>query len=183
MKLTTDIQNTNLIIGEEMQRAVLVPWEVAGVGPEKLEQLEMFTEKFLEMKKEILGDLNRVKDIGEELHNISNEGSKDDADLSLLGHEEILNYKLIGRSTFLLKKIDESLLKIKNGTFGICEDCGAEIGFNRLKARPMAKLCIECKEGEERMEHHIPYTVKSHTLGSKIHISKSERIISEGQAS
>jgi len=41
---------------------------------------------------------------------------------------------------------------IQNGTYGICEECGAEIGFKRLEARPVTTLCIECKTKQEREE-------------------------------
>ncbi len=52
----------------------------------------------------------------------------------------------------LLKKIDEALDRITNGTFGICESCGEEIGLKRLKARPVTTLCIECKTRQEEEE-------------------------------
>jgi DnaK suppressor protein len=39
------------------------------------------------------------------------------------------------------------------GTYGICEGCGAEILFKRLMARPVTTLCINCKELEEEGEH------------------------------
>ena len=44
-----------------------------------------------------------------------------------------------------VKWIDDALLKVKNGAFGICEECGAFIGIERLRVRPEAKLCIKCK--------------------------------------
>ena len=60
--------------------------------------------------------------------------------------------RLKEREQKLIKKIDLALEQIKNGTFGICEDCGKEIGFKRLKARPVATLCIECKTNAEKEE-------------------------------
>ena len=44
-----------------------------------------------------------------------------------------------------VKWIDDALLKVKNGAFGVCEECGAFIGVERLRVRPEAKLCIKCK--------------------------------------
>jgi len=52
----------------------------------------------------------------------------------------------------LLKKIDDALSRIDNKTFGVCEECGEEIGVNRLKVRPVATLCIACKEEQEKKE-------------------------------
>ena len=52
----------------------------------------------------------------------------------------------------LLNKIDKTLEKILRGTYGECEDCGDEIGAERLVARPVASLCIACKDEQERDE-------------------------------
>jgi DnaK suppressor protein len=52
----------------------------------------------------------------------------------------------------LLKKIDEALERINNGTFGICESCGEEISLKRLEARPVTTLCIDCKTRQEADE-------------------------------
>ena len=62
--------------------------------------------------------------------------------------------RLRGREQRLLKKIDQAVERVDNGTFGICEDCGNEINLKRLEARPVTTMCIDCKtlqEEEERM--------------------------------
>jgi DnaK suppressor protein len=53
------------------------------------------------------------------------------------------------RERKLIFKIQEALSRIDEGTFGICEECGEEIGIERLKARPVTTLCIECKSSQE----------------------------------
>ena len=40
-------------------------------------------------------------------------------------------------------------MRLEDGTFGICQECGGEISEKRLKARPIAILCIKCKEKQE----------------------------------
>ncbi len=50
----------------------------------------------------------------------------------------------------LLTQVEEALARLKEGTYGICENCGRAIHPARLKAIPSAKLCIECKSREER---------------------------------
>jgi DnaK suppressor protein len=60
--------------------------------------------------------------------------------------------RLREREQKLLKKIDEALERIANGTFGICESCGEEISLKRLEARPVTTLCIECKTRQEADE-------------------------------
>jgi len=50
----------------------------------------------------------------------------------------------------LLKRVDEALERIENGTYGTCEMCGERIQEERLKALPYANLCIKCKQEEEK---------------------------------
>ena len=57
------------------------------------------------------------------------------------------------RERVLLQKIDVALQKISEGTFGICVGCEEDIGKQRLMARPVADLCIDCKHQRERVEH------------------------------
>lgn len=56
------------------------------------------------------------------------------------------------REQKLLKKIDEALDRLKNSTYGICERCEEEIPYQRLKARPVTTLCIDCKTLQEQEE-------------------------------
>lgn len=60
--------------------------------------------------------------------------------------------RLREREQKLLRKIDQALDRIADGTFGICENCGGEIGYKRLKARPVTTFCIECKTKQEEEE-------------------------------
>jgi DnaK suppressor protein len=60
--------------------------------------------------------------------------------------------RLRDRERKLLKKIDEALEKIENGTYGICDTCGQEIGIKRLEARPVTTMCIDCKTEQEEEE-------------------------------
>ena len=53
------------------------------------------------------------------------------------------------RERKLLKKIQFSLKKIENGSYGYCEETGEEIGLERLEARPVATLCLEAQERRE----------------------------------
>ena len=52
----------------------------------------------------------------------------------------------------LIKKINQALDRIENGTYGYCEDTGEPIGLARLEARPVATLSIEAQERHERKE-------------------------------
>ncbi len=60
--------------------------------------------------------------------------------------------RLKGREQKLLKKIDEAIERIEQGTFGICDRCGQEINIKRLEARPVTTMCIDCKTLQEEEE-------------------------------
>lgn len=60
--------------------------------------------------------------------------------------------RLRGREQKLLKKIEQVLEKIDFGNYGICEICGCEIEIQRLEARPVTGMCIECKTEQEDEE-------------------------------
>jgi DnaK suppressor protein len=59
------------------------------------------------------------------------------------------------RERKLIKKIEEMLAKIDSGDYGFCDNCGVEIGLNRLEARPTATLCIDCKTLDEIREKQV----------------------------
>jgi len=59
------------------------------------------------------------------------------------------------RERKLIKKIDEALKRMETGDYGYCENCGVEIGLERLEARPTAELCIDCKTQDELRERQV----------------------------
>jgi DnaK suppressor protein len=68
--------------------------------------------------------------------------------------ESELNFKLHirNRERKLINKIKSALMRIENGTYGICEMCGEDIPIKRLKVRPVTDFCIECKNATEIQE-------------------------------
>ncbi|MBI5015632.1 MAG: RNA polymerase-binding protein DksA [Deltaproteobacteria bacterium] len=56
------------------------------------------------------------------------------------------------RERKLIVKIQEALQRVEEGTFGVCETCGDEIGEKRLEARPVTTQCIDCKTEAEKKE-------------------------------
>ncbi|OQY01082.1 MAG: RNA polymerase-binding protein DksA [Desulfobacteraceae bacterium 4572_130] len=69
-------------------------------------------------------------------------------------HESNRNFELRirDREHKLIKKIKKALIRIKEGSFGICESCEENISRARLVARPVTTHCIECKTKEELLE-------------------------------
>jgi len=60
--------------------------------------------------------------------------------------------RLRDRERLLLKKIEDTIERIDNNTYGICSSCGSEIDIKRLQARPVTDLCIDCKIRQEEEE-------------------------------
>jgi len=66
-------------------------------------------------------------------------------------------FRIEERQSRLIRKIKDALMRLEDGTFGICEECGEEISDRRLEARPIAILCIKCKEKQETEEKMIGF--------------------------
>ena len=120
------------------------------------EMMKQFENLFIELKKTTLNEMKMIDPAT---------SSGDEGDLSQEDSARALELKLLTRQNFMLKKIDNALFKIKNGTFGTCEECDGDIEINRLRARPVATQCIACKEEGERSEGQMLYEKRSHTHG------------------
>ena len=61
-------------------------------------------------------------------------------------------FRIRDRESRLINKIKNALECIDDGTYGVCEECGEDIGYKRLEARPVTTKCIQCKTKEENYE-------------------------------
>lgn len=104
-------------------------------------------------KKKILRHLEELSDSSEE--GLDDTGSGDPVDIASMEISQASLQKIGKRESYLLKKIDIALQKIKDGVFGECEACGEPIGIARLTARPVAQLCIDCKTDQENIERRF----------------------------
>ncbi len=71
------------------------------------------------------------------------------ADMATDNYDREFNLGLASNEREILQRIDESLQKIDEGTYGVCEDCESKIPIARLKAMPFASLCVKCQEAKE----------------------------------
>ena len=108
------------------------------------------------------GILNNIKlglgqDIDRTVHTMQDEATvfADPNDRASQESDVSLELRNRDRERKLIKKIDEMLAKIDSGDYGFCENCGVEIGLNRLEARPTATLCIDCKTLDEIREKQV----------------------------
>ena len=82
----------------------------------------------------------------------SNDNLSDVLDRAANIAERNFSNRLCNREKLLIRKIERSLQDIENGSYGLCENCEEDISVKRLKARPTAQYCIECKTQLETME-------------------------------
>jgi RNA polymerase-binding transcription factor len=115
----------------------------------KRAELQRFKDLLLKRKAEILDGARESMGVGLGQEN----NALDFGDLASQETDRNLLLRIRDRERKLLAKVEEALKRIDMGTFGICEDCGGEIGVKRLQARPVATLCIECKTLQEKREH------------------------------
>lgn len=76
----------------------------------------------------------------------------DEIDQATTDIDKEMRMRLCNREVLYIKKVEEALKRIEEGTFGECEECGEDIEVRRLEARPTATLCVSCKEDQERKE-------------------------------
>jgi len=112
------------------------------------ERLEFFRELLNERLKTILEEAEKtVKGM-----TTDRDSFPDPTDRANLETDRNFLLRIRDRERKLIGKIKEALARIDDGTFGICEECGEEISEERLKARPMTTLCIDCKTKAEEEE-------------------------------
>jgi DnaK suppressor protein len=94
-----------------------------------------------------------LSETGEVLtHRENPEALPDVSDQASAEVDQGFSMRIRDRERKLLKKIDEALERLNTDSYGICEGCGGEIPYKRLKARPVTTLCIECKTLQEQEE-------------------------------
>ena len=109
---------------------------------------EYFKQKLLNWKNELL------KESSQTLNNLQsdNEAKPDITDRASEEIDRSFELRTRDRERKLINKINSALQRIKNGTYGYCEETGEKIGIKRLIARPIATLSIDSQERHERKE-------------------------------
>ena len=110
---------------------------------------KFFTNELLRWKRDIVksNSLSNLLNSGDD-----NVSSADIVDQASSLTDKSVEMKSLNRSRKLINKIESALKRIKEGTYGYCEETGEPIGLKRLIARPIATLSIEAQERHERDE-------------------------------
>jgi DnaK suppressor protein len=110
--------------------------------------LEAFRRLLAERRHELIAEASRT--MGGMVE--SREQFPDPTDRASLEGNRNLELRIRDRERKLVSKIDEALGRIDDGSYGKCEECGGDIGLERLRARPVTTLCIDCKSLQEAQE-------------------------------
>ena len=114
---------------------------------EKMDEIKAI---LLKMKEETLQEINKSLRSGSDIP--SGEPSGDIYDQASSERDRELELLLGDREREKLHTIDEALLKIKEGEYGICEECEEDIPLGRLKVVPFARYCVKCKADIEKQQ-------------------------------
>jgi len=103
------------------------------------------------IKKSLLVQKSEILNKHQEFKNLQTSSAKaaDEVDAVVQNLQDNLNIQLHERDRHSLILIDKALSKFSAGTYGQCESCDENIDLRRLKARPLATLCISCMEEQE----------------------------------
>jgi len=94
----------------------------------------------------------RDADLAQSLEDASGESPYDQhmAEAAAATLEREIDLTLQDSARAALAQVEQALLKIENGSYGRCDNCGKPIGEGRLRIAPYATLCVDCKRLEER---------------------------------
>ncbi len=138
----------------------LLSGPIHGIEPYKMkrgeeymspQQLEHFQSILMAWKRELMDEVDRT------VHHMQDEAANfpDPNDRATQESEFGLELRTRDRERKLLRKIDQALARIEDGSYGYCEETGEEIGLKRLEARPVATLCLEAQERREMAERQF----------------------------
>ena len=109
---------------------------------------KFFKEFLTDRLSELLSEANKTLSI------MTDQRDKfpDPTDRASMESDRNFELRIRDRERRLIGKIKDALDRLELGTYGICEICGEEISMERLKARPVTTLCIDCKKMQENNE-------------------------------
>lgn len=118
-----------------------------------VEQKDEMKAILLKMKEDTLQEISKSLKSGTDMP--VSEPSGDIYDQASSERDRELDLLLGDREREKLRNIDEALLKMNEGEYGICEECEEEIPVGRLKIVPFARYCVKCKSDIEKQQAQI----------------------------
>ena len=113
----------------------------------KAQDVETFKRKLLEMRRELLGQVERKKLYSKE---VGEDGIPDSGDVAAYSYSKEVLMGLGENERTKLRLVEEALAKIDEGTYGVCERCEEAIPVKRLELLPFTRYCVQCQTELER---------------------------------
>lgn len=112
------------------------------------QQLDHFRELLTQRRERLASDLNMMQD--EALKVTAQDNSSDSvADTGTDNYEQDFTLGLIESEEVLAREVGDALVRVDNGTFGVCEVCQTPVPLARLEILPFARFCVECQQTHE----------------------------------
>jgi DnaK suppressor protein len=118
-------------------------------------ELKVYKDLLLALRARLTGDVNQLRE-----NSLRKSRSEANGDLSSMpihmadigsdNYEQEFSLSLMENEGAVLEKIQASLDRIEEGTYGACEECGAKIPKTRLNAIPYTTVCVKCASQQER---------------------------------
>jgi len=113
----------------------------------KASELANFKRKLLEMRRELLGQMEKNKVYSKEM---GEDGIPDSGDVAAYSYSKEVLMGLGENERNKLRLVEEALTKIEEGFFGVCERCESSIPVKRLELLPFTRYCVQCQSELER---------------------------------
>jgi len=108
----------------------------------KQKSIDMLKEQLLTRKKQLLIETSSSKEL---INELLSETATDELDYAEISSDSFNINTLRNKQIEELNEINIALAKIENNTYSICEMCDEDIGLKRLKVKPHARFCVECR--------------------------------------
>jgi len=119
-------------------------------GSRYKELKQMLDDRRRELQAEVQGKMRGVREEGTwggKLNEVLDTVESAEADI-----QEDLEFALVQMKSETLNKVNDALVRLEQGNYGNCFDCGEEIAEKRLRALPFAVRCKDCEEARENAE-------------------------------
>ncbi|MDQ6974817.1 MAG: RNA polymerase-binding protein DksA [Mariprofundaceae bacterium] len=117
------------------------------------EEIQAFEKQLCDWRDELEGAQSESVHAMHETEQTTYPDPTDQASIEIDRNFEV---RIKDRERRLIRKIEKTIARLRDGEFGLCEACGGDIAIQRLKARPVTTLCIDCKHEQEQEERtHI----------------------------
>ena len=113
----------------------------------KVQDVETFKRKLLEMRRDLLGQVEKNKLYSKE---VGEDGIPDSGDVAAYSYSKEVLMGLGENERTKLRLVEEALAKIDEGTYGVCERCEEAIPVKRLELLPFTRYCVQCQSELEK---------------------------------